>query len=114
MVSRRRRAQDDDLAGSENPNGRCPHCGEDAVAWDVTQPTPGAQAEFNAMPICLSCGRPIDLSPPEQPAGACVTCGQDVVWELRDPRDGFIATCPRHGTTEVYQPPQPERESHAV
>jgi hypothetical protein len=115
MVSRRRRrleAQDDDVVGTEEPD-RCPHCGEDAIVWDASQPKTGTRPDLDVMPICLACGRPVDLSPPVHSTGSCFTCGTTVVWEMRD-GVGLVPVCAVHGPTQTYEPAQPQRESHSA
>jgi hypothetical protein len=117
-MSRRRRRDDDRVgtdAGSQDLDGRCAHCGEDAIVWDATRPKPGARPDLNVMPICLACGRPVDLNPPEPAAGTCLTCGGAVTWGLSsDPRRGWIAVCAVHGPTQTHVAPQPERQPYEV
>jgi hypothetical protein len=118
MVRRRRReleAQDDSPAGHDAADGPCPHCGaRNAIAFDTMHPTRGARAELSMMPICLACGMVVDLSPPGPEMGTCVRCGSAVYWEVRDPRDGFVPICARHGVTKVHQAAEPRRESRPV
>jgi hypothetical protein len=66
------------------------------------------------MSICLACEMVVDLSPPDPEVGTCIRCGSAVHWQVRDPRDGFVPICARHGLTEVHQTAEPERESRPV